>query len=284
MRDYDQILKVNYGLEPFVEFVIHNSGETHINLNPVVYYNKDFKTLVHAHINSSKTLLETLHLLDALKHRGFWPDLYLPYCPYSRADRVVGNGGGDSYGINLFSNLFDGTVKKLITLDLHSSKTAYNLVEAFEVENLIPYDKFIDNLKIRHKISDFCLVSPDEGCRDKVEFFAQKYNVPHFKLEKKRDQSQRGKIISYQPINEYPGTQSAIILDDICDGGGTFIHAASCIPRPSRLFLGITHGIFSKGLDPLLAAGFEGIITTDSFSQHNNISKVLQVVGVNQCL
>ncbi len=284
MRDYDLVLRVNYGLENNVEFITHSAGETHINLNPEITNKKYRKVLVHAHILNSNNLIETISLLNALYYRDIFPDLYIPYCPYSRADRVVGNGGGDSYGINMLKDLLLGYMYKIITLDIHSISSLEMLADSFMVENPIPYDKFIDNLRIRHKIADFCLVSPDAGSRDKVEFFAQKYQVPHFMLQKVRDQTNKGQIVSYKPINPYPNTESAIILDDICDGGRTFIHCSNEIPSPARRFLGVTHGIFSRGLDTLLQAGFEGIITTDSFPQHNNISKKLQVIGVNECL
>ena len=284
-NEYDLILKVNYGLEPNIQFITHSAGETHINLNPdIKVFDKYPKVLVQAHINNSQTLMETLNLVDALNNRLIYPTLFIPYCPYSRADRVVGYGGGDSFGLDLFSSLFYGRILDLITIDMHSLKGLEILGKRYKVKNYIPYDKFVINLIKKYNIKDFCLVSPDAGARDKVDYVAKKLNVPHLMLEKVRDQSQKGKIIAYKHVNEYPGSESAIILDDICDGGGTFIYAASCIPRPTRLFLGISHGIFSKGLDPLLSAGFEGIITTDSFAQHNNISKKLQVIGVNECL
>ena len=60
--------------------------------------------------------------------------------------------------------------------------------------------------------------------------------------------------------------RTAIITDDICDGGYTFIKVAEQLKAKgaSKVILFVTHGIFSKGLDV-----FEGLIdhvyTTTSF-------------------
>jgi len=58
---------------------------------------------------------------------------------------------------------------------------------------------------------------------------------------------------------------NAIIVDDICDGGRTFIELAKCLkPACDKVYLYVTHGIFSKGLDV-----FDGLIdhiwTANSF-------------------
>ena len=58
----------------------------------------------------------------------------------------------------------------------------------------------------------------------------------------------------------------AVITDDICDGGYTFIKVAEQLKAKGadKVVLFVTHGIFAKGLDV-----FDGLIdhvfTTDSF-------------------
>lgn len=45
----------------------------------------------------------------------------------------------------------------------------------------------------------------------------------------------------------------ALIVDDICDGGGTFIGLAEELKRKNagKIYLAVSHGIFSKGIDKL---------------------------------
>jgi ribose-phosphate pyrophosphokinase len=57
--------------------------------------------------------------------------------------------------------------------------------------------------------------------------------------------------------------RNCIIIDDICDGGGTFNLIASQI-QPDHLTLMVTHGLFTKGFKQL-NQNFHEIVTTDSY-------------------
>jgi len=56
-----------------------------------------------------------------------------------------------------------------------------------------------------------------------------------------------------------------MIVDDICDGGATFILLAKELyaAGAKEVNLFVTHGIFSKGLIPLYEAGIKRIFTQD---------------------
>lgn len=59
-----------------------------------------------------------------------------------------------------------------------------------------------------------------------------------------------------------------IIIDDICDGGATFINIAKEIKKAyscNHIYLIVTHGIFSKGFYELCDY-FDGIYCTNSYS------------------
>jgi len=59
-------------------------------------------------------------------------------------------------------------------------------------------------------------------------------------------------------------------VDDICDGGGTFIGLAKALKQKNagNLYLAVSHGIFSKGFNEL-NKHFTKIFTTDSFKTIN---------------
>ena len=63
--------------------------------------------------------------------------------------------------------------------------------------------------------------------------------------------------------------RDCLIMDDICDGGGTFVLLAEYLLRHGAASVGlaVTHGIFTKGIDILFDAGISRIYTTDSFPQ-----------------
>ena len=57
----------------------------------------------------------------------------------------------------------------------------------------------------------------------------------------------------------------ALIVDDICDGGGTFSGIAQVLRAngAEKIYLCVTHGIFSKGIE---INGIDEIFTTDSYA------------------
>jgi ribose-phosphate pyrophosphokinase len=74
------------------------------------------------------------------------------------------------------------------------------------------------------------------------------------------------------PLNGTNPTEDFFIFDDICDGGRTFIEIAKVIKShvwPSdekfqgKIYLVVTHGIFSAGLLEL-SKWFECVYTTNS--------------------
>jgi len=100
-------------------------------------------------------------------------------------------------------------------------------------------------------------VYPDESAEKR-----QRVNPPDCACtswEKKRDQS-TGRII------EHSGTAAhglkVIVMDDLCDGGATFVSMAKSYDDPH---LYVTHGIFSKGLKVLADAGYTMVYTTNSY-------------------
>ena len=61
----------------------------------------------------------------------------------------------------------------------------------------------------------------------------------------------------------------AVIIDDICDGGGTFIPIAKELKAKGcrKVVLYVTHGAFTKGTQVLFENGIDEIFTTNSFDQ-----------------
>jgi ribose-phosphate pyrophosphokinase len=63
--------------------------------------------------------------------------------------------------------------------------------------------------------------------------------------------------------------QNFLIVDDICDGGATFVELAKalCAVGARSVHLFVAHGIFSKGHQPLAEAGIDSVHYTDSLSE-----------------
>ena len=115
------------------------------------------------------------------------------------------------------------------------------------------------------------VIAPDKGAIGRAEEFRRRLN-PDAKLiccGKRRDPT-TGKLSGYtMPPLERGGDY--LIVDDICDGGGTFNLLAEAFgsdPIGSKSWLGlfVSHGIFSKGLNAINPR-IKRIITTDSWCE-----------------
>lgn len=146
-------------------------------------------------------------------------------------------------------------------MDVHSS------VAPACIKNLnsFPNSEFVYNILAEKK--DFVLICPDKGAVEKMYDVAKAIN---YKKEivicsKHRDIA-TGNIVSSDIGNlvDLQG-EDAYIIDDICDGGKTFVEIANKLKllNPGEINLIITHGIFSKGFDELCYY-FNNIYCTNS--------------------
>lgn len=153
----------------------------------------------------------------------------------------------------------------VVTLDAHSG-FAEEYVDMFS--NIGPrpiIDHVIDRTDgsaiYGTPVMTTCVLLPDKG--------AARYGYPtNLAAEKTRD-PQTGKLSGFTVPQkfEFDGADNILIIDDICDGGGTFAGIAETLRKAGinqDLFLYVTHGIFSKGTAQLRQY-FKHVYTTDSF-------------------
>ena len=215
-------------------------------------------------IQSSDNLMELLLLVNALRVlEGDMPiHLVMPYCAYSRQDRVCNLG--ESLSIKVFAQLINSCNFASVTCyDNHSDVATTLINNCKSVDLYTIFEKWgTDNL-----LYDY-LLSPDAGANKKVFKLAQKLQVPMIRADKTRD-TRTGTITGTSiMLDEIPSIGSRIlVVDDIAANGGTFIPIVQKLHSidPSwTVDLYVTHGFFHSGVDKLLEAGYSRIITTNS--------------------
>ncbi|MBO6796958.1 ribose-phosphate diphosphokinase [Maricaulis sp.] len=245
-------------------------GERHVQLDV-----EAFKALapapqltVRARLTTSDEILDLMLTLDAItrlvpKARF---DLELPYLPYARQDRVC--APGQAFSLELFANLLKAlpNLGEIITWDCHSP-VGIELTGARNIspEILIRRDDELTTL-IQAKTS--VLVCPDKGAIERTRKIAEALGETEIAFASKVRNPITGRIERTE-IDDTPlAGRTAVIVDDICDGGFTFLELARALREAGadRVVLYVTHGIFSRGLD-----AFDGLIdkffTTDSFAR-----------------
>lgn len=191
--------------------------------------------------------------------------LFIPYLPYARQDRRMTKH--DAFSLKVFGNLLNSLkINTIMCFDAHSD------VAAGIIDNLIVIgqERIMGISEVSHAltVNDPLIVAPDMGAVKKIHKVVSAMNIKYEPviMDKERDPA-TGKIGNHKIIShaDVEGC-NCLIIDDICDGGRTFISAAAELKHKgaATVSLYVTHGIFSQGIDALLGGGIDKVFTTDS--------------------
>jgi len=217
--------------------------------------------LITTRIRSFNDLGFVLVANDALRRMGFNKiSLLLPYFPAARQDRVMVKG--EALTVKIYADIINAAqFEQVIILDPHSEVTPALLDKVTVISN----HQFVKQALANE--SDYLLISPDGGALKKVYKLAQYLDGPSVVECSKMRAVKTGQLSGFKVFADDLAGQTCVLVDDICDGGGTFLGLAKELKTKNagKLILVVTHGIFSKGLEDL-ATVFDEIYCTDSFS------------------
>lgn len=255
------------GLE-FQDFIFPSGCEVHIKLPKI----EDEKVVLTTRIKSSDDIMKLLMATDALKRCGVKEiELLMPYLPYARQDRQMVKG--EPLSLKVFAGLLNSqNFAKVYVYDVHSEVSLALINNSEAINN----HKFVS--EVLKDDAEYYIVSPDAGAYKKIFKLCQylKYQDDIIMCNKIRDVS-NGTIRSLTVSHQELGGKTCYIIDDICDGGGTFIMLADVLKErgAGRINLIVSHGIFSKGVNALL--NINHIYTTNAFSDLEINSKLTQI-------
>jgi len=260
------ILNLSNNFQPLIgeefsfEMFTFSGGEPHIKITPTNY--KGRVTITHR-INSFNDLGLLLISVDALNRLGYNElELFLPYFPGARQDRVMIKG--EPLTSKVYADLINQLgFKSVAIFDVHSDVTPALIKNCKVLSNHL----FIKNV-MAELPNNMAIVSPDAGALKKIYNLAAFLNVNEIVECGKHRDVKTGFLSGFSvPIQDLKG-KHCLIVDDICDGGGTFIGLAEELKKRNsgKLFLAVSHGIFSKGYTDLLEY-FEKIFTTNSIKE-----------------
>ncbi len=212
--------------------------------------------------------------------------LYIPYCVGARSDRKFSEGG-INYIKTVIAPIINSQGYSSVTiLDPHSDvlEACINNFKKVNNSNLVNFAlkeilledwrKTSDDISFEGwykydwlKNPDIVLVSPDAGAYKKVFDVAKSFSIEKIITATKVRDLKTGQILHTEiPTLDQHNNLRYVIVDDICDGGRTFIELAKAIKdsRPTaEIYLVVTHGIFSSGFAEL-GKYFNGIYCTNS--------------------
>lgn len=272
-------LNLDINFKPFgnsiaFESFTFNGGEPHIKIKEDI--NAESELTITTRIRSFNDMGLLLVAADAVKRVGLTKiDLTLPYFPGARQDRLMTKG--EPLTVKVYANLLNQIgFRKITILDPHSEVTPALLNNV----NVISNHAFVKEC-LKEKL-DYCLVSPDSGALKKIYTLSQSLGGKTvIECSKKRD-VWTGILSGFKVFEDDLKKKTCVIVDDICDGGGTFIGLAKELKSKNcgKLILIITHGIFSKGFEEL-ERNYDRIYSTNSFADFPD-SQIFKQIPLSQ--
>ena len=269
------ILNLDPSFQPFgkdntiqFESFTFSGGEPHIKIHSDL--SKISEVTITTRIQSFNDLGLLLIAVDALRRMDVKTiHLFLPYMPAARQDRVMVSG--EALSVKVYADVINSLNLDSVTVfDPHSEVTAALLNNCTVITNHVFIQEVIKNIN-----SEVLLISPDGGALKKIykvsEFLG---GLPVVECSKKRN-VKNGKLEGFKVYEDDLIGKDCLIVDDICDGGGTFIGLAEELKKKNagKLYLAVSHGIFNKGV-AILNQFFETIYTTDSFKDLDAVEQI----------
>jgi ribose-phosphate pyrophosphokinase len=220
-------------------------------------------------IKSSADLMNIGLAIDAIRSVEVKPsfslNLNISYLLGARMDRRIGPGQPNTLAViaNVISQWLP-TLAALRILDPHSpvSQTLLPTAQMMFPDVLVAYA-----LKDIERACGAApmVVIPDAGAVLRTQGILQRLgsDLDIARCVKKRD-SQTGKLSGFALQEGDVSNRVVVIVDDICDGGGTFAGIAQVLlaKGAAQVFLCVTHAVLSKGL---IIDGIDAVYASDSF-------------------
>jgi ribose-phosphate pyrophosphokinase len=218
-----------------------------------------------------------------MERGGRVKNLIIPCIPGARQDRIKWEGDMLFTIKYVARAINDQNFDKVTTIDPHSMATTA-LIDRLHVYDqnhifgrLMAYDTAPWN----------GVISPDQGAVKRAEAFSEvtkhwnrlEHGIPVFTASKHRDPA-TNKLSGFS-VDGLEAGKHYLVVDDLCDAGGTFLGLAEKIHEAGATAdLFVTHGLFTKGTEQL-AKSFQRIYATDSTSlMHERVTYIKVTEGL----
>lgn len=218
----------------------------------------EFKTAtIEAALRTTDDLMDVLLAKDVLDANGYITSLDIRYLHGARMDRRINLD--QPFTLEVVGRVLMGAgFRQIRVLDPHSPAACRHL----RAEPVYPI-AVVNQLLSQYHPDSTVVIAPDAGANDRVWRLVR--NTPFMTVQghKHRD-PETGVLSGFSVENhEFVKGKTCLILDDICDGGGTFTGLGNALLEAggTSVDLFVTHGIFSKGT---ILQNITRIFTTDS--------------------
>ena len=238
------------------EVISFPDGEKHLKINELD--RKDTVEII-CRITNSDDLFLLMQLSDILNRQCVnVKQIIIPYLMTMRCDRLF--SFVQPFSLKIVANVINSLNAKVLLVEPHSdiSLKLINNSEAVYLTGSLSDKNFI-----------YCL--PDKGALLRYS----KNNFIHKPIicSKLRD-VETGKLNGFEieELGDYKEGMPICVIDDLCDGGGTFVGIAKKLRElnPKQLTLAITHAVQRMGIERV-AEVYDNVIITNSYKDWDNL-------------
>lgn len=240
---------------------------------------EDFKLTLKWDYTGDHEMMVVAQVVDAIRRSAVKrAELVLDLCylPYARQDRVCNDG--ESHALKVFSTWLNSLkFDTVVITDPHSYVAEALIDNMVSIPQEAGFEKYLRSVKTGYDV----LIAPDAGAAKKVEKCRHAHvgvygSAPEIRVAHKVRKEGRVEVsLDVSGLTD----KRVCVIDDICDGGATFISLAECFNgphpvEPETLDLYVSHGIFSNDSNIKVMAGqYSGIKGYDKIITPNLMNK-----------
>jgi ribose-phosphate pyrophosphokinase len=237
----------------------------------------DYVFLVQSTFAPTDNLMELLLMIDAARRASAYKVIaVMPYYGFSRQDRK--DRPRVAIGSKLVANMLVAAgADRVITMDLHAPQIqGYFDIPVDHLDSSAIFIPYIEQLKLEN----LTFAAPDVGSTNRVREIASYFNAEMVICDKHRKRA--NEIASMVVIGDVAGRE-VVLIDDICDTGGTLAKAAGLLKDKGALSVRAlcTHPVLSgKAYENIENSVLEELVVCDTIPLKKETSKI-KVISVS---
>ncbi|HOZ96245.1 MAG TPA: ribose-phosphate pyrophosphokinase [Niabella sp.] len=236
----------------------------------------DYIFLVQSTYSPADNIMELLLMIDAAKRASAYKVIaVLPYYGYARQDRK--DRPRVAIGSKLIANMLTAAgADRIITMDLHAPQIqGYFDIPVDHLDSHAVFIPYIEKLQLKN----LTFAAPDVGATNRIREIASYFNADMVICDKHRKRA--NEIASMRLIGDVEG-RDLVIIDDICDTGGTLAKCAALIKErgANSVRAMITHPLLSgKAYETIEASVLEELVVCNTIPMIRASEKI-KVISV----
>jgi len=231
----------------------------------------DYVFLIQSTYSPSDNFMELLLMIDAARRASAYKVIaVIPYYGYARQDRK--DRPRVAIGSKLVANMIVAAgADRVITMDLHAPQIqGYFDIPVDHLDSHAVFIPYIENLKLEN----LTFAAPDVGATNRIREISSYFNTDMVICDKHRKRA--NEIASMVVIGDVTD-RDVVIIDDICDTGGTLAKSAALLKEKGARSIRalITHPVLSgKAYENIENSVLEELIVCDTIPIKKESSKI----------